>query len=230
HCYEVVNSYDPNIKQVWPHNVEPGFAGYFNYTIYFQNTGTAPAFNIRVADTLDTNLDLNTFEVTGYGHPCLTYVSGYLATFRFNNIMLPDSTSDFDGSIGYVQYRIKPIADIPVGTVIEHTAHIYFDFNEAIVTNTTENEFVNTTSVANRQMQHIQVYPNPGTGMYNITLQTAPSGATTIEAFTMSGVRVAMEQLNTRQATLNLNNQPPGMYLLRLQNELGSEVVKIVKH
>src|SRR5690606_13691284 len=62
HCYPVVNSYDPNIKQVWPHNVEPGFDGYFNYTIYFQNTGTAPAFNIRVADTLDTNLDLNTFE------------------------------------------------------------------------------------------------------------------------------------------------------------------------
>ena len=230
HCYPVVNSYDPNIKQVWPQNVEPGYDGYFNYTIYFQNTGTAPAFNIRVADTLDTNLDLNTFEVTGYSHPCLTYVSGNVATFRFNNIMLPDSTSDFDGSIGYVQYRIKPIADLPVGTVIENTAHIYFDFNDAIVTNTTENEFIITTSVTEQSSQHVQVFPNPGTGLYNVSLHSSATGISMMEVFTLSGVRVLEQSLSNRQTTLDLTNQPPGMYLLRLQNELGSQVVKIVKH
>jgi len=229
HCYPVVNSYDPNIKQVWPHNVEPGFDGYFNYTIYFQNTGTAPAFNIRVADTLDTNLDLNTFEVTGYSHECLTYVSGNVATFRFNNIMLPDSTSDFDGSIGYVQYRIKPTTDLPVGTVIENTAHIYFDFNDAIVTNTTENEYVITTSVADHIKQQVQVFPNPGTGIYNVSLHSKSIGVSMIEIYTLSGVRVLEQSVNSHQTTLDLTNQPPGLYLLRVQNELGSEVVKIVK-
>jgi len=230
HCYTVVNSYDPNIKEVWPHDVEPGFDDYFNFTIYFQNTGTAPAFNIRLADTLDTNLDLNTFEVTGYSHPVLTYLHGNVLTFRFNNIMLPDSTTDLEGSIGYVQYRIKAVEGLPVGTIIENTAHIFFDFNEAIVTNTTQNEFVIITSVTEQAKQQLLVFPNPGTGLYNVSLHSASASISTIEVFSITGVRVTQQPLDSQQTVLDLTHQPPGMYLLRVQNELGSEIVKVVKH
>jgi uncharacterized repeat protein (TIGR01451 family) len=52
-CYKVVNSYDPNMKEVYPVNVLPGYDDWFTYTIHFQNTGNAPAFNIRLRDTLD---------------------------------------------------------------------------------------------------------------------------------------------------------------------------------
>jgi uncharacterized repeat protein (TIGR01451 family) len=65
----VVNSYDPNMKEVYPVNVLPGYDDWFTYTIHFQNTGNAPAFNIRLRDTLDANLDINSFEVRGYSHP-----------------------------------------------------------------------------------------------------------------------------------------------------------------
>jgi Leucine-rich repeat (LRR) protein len=47
-CYQVVNSYDPNMKEVYPVNVLPGYDDWFTYTIHFQNTGNAPAFNIRL--------------------------------------------------------------------------------------------------------------------------------------------------------------------------------------
>jgi len=229
-CYEVTNSYDPNIKQVWPHDVAPGYDDYFNYTIYFQNTGTAPAFNIRLADTLDTNLDLNTFEVTGYSHPVLTYLHGNVLTFRFNNIMLPDSTTDLEGSIGYVQYRIKAVEGLPVGTIIENTAHIFFDFNEAIVTNTTQNEFVIITSANQPQQQLATVFPNPANGQFNVMFTNSYSGTTHMEVYNLSGQRVMQRQVNENQVVVDLTGYPSGMYLLHLRNEHGSEAVKLLKH
>ena len=140
-CYNVVNSYDPNMKEVYPVDVLPGYDDWFTYTIHFQNTGNAPAFNIRLRDTLDTQLDLNTFEVLGYSHPANVGLSGNILTVRFNNIMLPDSTSDYEGSMGYFQYRIKPIGVLLSGSQISNTAYIYFDYNAPIITNTTENNF-----------------------------------------------------------------------------------------
>jgi Leucine-rich repeat (LRR) protein len=140
-CYQVVNSYDPNMKEVYPTNLLPGYDGWFTYTIHFQNTGNAPAFNIRLRDTLDTNLDINTFEALAFSHTATTLLNGNILTVRFNNIMLPDSTTDYEGSMGYFQYRIKPFPNLPIGSQISNTAYIYFDYNSPIVTNTTQNNF-----------------------------------------------------------------------------------------
>jgi uncharacterized repeat protein (TIGR01451 family) len=106
-CYNIVNSYDPNMKEVYPVNVLPSYDDWFTYTIHFQNTGNAPAFNIRLRDTLDANLDANTFEILRLFASANTTISlnGNILTVRFNNIMLPDSTTDYEGSMGYFQYR-----------------------------------------------------------------------------------------------------------------------------
>jgi uncharacterized repeat protein (TIGR01451 family) len=229
HCYEVVNSYDPNIKQVWPLDVNSGFDGYFNYTIYFQNTGTAPAFNIRLADTLDTNLDLSTFQVTNYSHAVLTYLHGNVLTFRFNNIMLPDSTTDLEGSIGFVQYRIKPIAGLPVGTVIENTAHIFFDFNDAIVTNTTLNEYVIPTSVAALAQQgNLMLFPNPASGLFTIEWNNQNT-LSAIEVFNMNGVRVLQKQSNQNREVMDLSTYPAGVYMVRVSNSQYVMQTKLIK-
>lgn len=145
YCYSVINSYDPNMKEVFPIKVEPGYTDWFTYTIHFQNTGAAPAFNIKLIDTLDARLDLETFEVINYSHANHFNLYNRNLSFYFPNIMLPDSTSDEDGSKGFIQFRIKPIAGIENGETIHNTAHIYFDFNEPIVTNTTETRFFECT-------------------------------------------------------------------------------------
>jgi hypothetical protein len=68
-CYLVVNSFDPNVKEVYPPDqVLEGYKDWFTYTIHFQNTGNAPAINIVLADTLDPNFDLETFQVMNYSH------------------------------------------------------------------------------------------------------------------------------------------------------------------
>jgi Leucine-rich repeat (LRR) protein len=162
YCYPVINSYDPNIKEVYPVSVQPGYDGWFTYSIHFQNTGSAPAINIRLADTLDANLDLTTFQLINYSHFNQTTLVGNVLTFRFPGINLPDSLSNPEGSIGFVQYRIKPKPNLLAGSQIHNTAHIYFDYNPAIVTNTAESTFMISTSVFPEASVHsVKVYPNP---------------------------------------------------------------------
>jgi uncharacterized repeat protein (TIGR01451 family) len=229
-CYNVVNSYDPNMKEVYPVNVLPGYDDWFTYTIHFQNTGNAPAFNIRLRDTLDTQLDLNTFEVLGYSHPATVGVSGNILTVRFNNIMLPDSTSDYEGSMGYFQYRIKPTPNLPTGSQISNTAYIYFDYNAPIITNTTENNFefpVSISSIASSENKY-SVYPNPSTGIF--TFKDAKA-IQRVEVYNVMGQEIAVyvgDNTNkvSNQKTINLNGFSKGVYFARIN---GSQVLKLVK-
>jgi uncharacterized repeat protein (TIGR01451 family) len=227
-CYNVVNSYDPNMKEVYPVNVLPGYDDWFTYTIHFQNTGNAPAFNIRLRDTLDTQLDLNTFEVLGYSHPANVGISGNILTVRFNNIMLPDSTSDYEGSMGYFQYRIKPTPNLPNGSQISNTAYIYFDFNAPIITNTTENNFDITVSATNLKLnpESFEIYPNPSTGVF--TIKDAKN-IQRVEVYNVMGQEIAVfagDNTNKVSKQINLSNYSKGIYFAKIN---GSVVIKLVK-
>jgi uncharacterized repeat protein (TIGR01451 family) len=218
-CYPVVNSYDPNYKEVYPTNVEQGFQDWLTYTIHFQNLGDAPAFNIRILDTLDSNLDAQTFEILNASHFNTTTLQNSIINFRFPNIMLPDSASNPSGSQGFVQYRIKPLANLPVGTQIKNTAHIYFDFNPAIVTNTTENNFVTTVgNITLPQIPSIQVYPNPSSGVFMI------SAKANIEVYNLVGELVLTENNAT---SIDLTAAPKGMYFIKLN---GGRIEKLIKN
>jgi len=219
YCYQVVNSYDPNYKEVYPTDVAPLFQDWLTYTIHFQNLGTAPAINIRLLDTLDSNLDAETFEVINYSHyNTVTLMDGIL-DFRFPNILLPDSASNPTASQGFVQYRIKPKANLGAGTQIENTAHIYFDYNPAVVTNTTVNNFI--TTVSNKSLpiaSRLWLYPNPSTGIFNI------SASANIEVYNLIGDLILSENNTT---SIDLTAAPKGMYYVKLN---GGKIEKLIKN
>lgn len=133
-------AYDPNIK------VEQtgwGEQGYFldgqtlEYIVYFQNTGNYFATNVRLEDQLSDQLVASSLEVVSASHEMETILdTDGLLTFYFPNIMLPDSTSDPLGSIGFVKFRIDHASTVEPGDVIENFVDIYFDFNPEITTNT----------------------------------------------------------------------------------------------
>ncbi len=145
---EVQCSYDPNDKLVHPQYLENyALTGEdLVYTIRFQNTGNAEAYDVVIKDEIDPNLDLSTFQYINSSHEAVlsTFLEGNTITFEFRDIFLPDSTTNFDESQGYVMYSIRPYADVEDFTTIENTAEIYFDYNPAIVTNTTENVLLET--------------------------------------------------------------------------------------
>jgi hypothetical protein len=68
--------------------------------------------------------------------------AAHAVSFNFDNIHLPDSISDTNGSSGFVVYEIDQLPYLFPGTPISNKAEIYFDFNPAIVTN----EVLNTIS------------------------------------------------------------------------------------
>ena len=144
---EIRCSFDPNDKLVNPsrNNNFTLFEEDLIYTIRFQNTGNDEAYDIIIRDTLDENLDPTTFRVLSTSHPNSLITSmeaDQFLTFNFENIYLPDSTTNFDASQGYVSYLISPKEGLAEETQIENTASIYFDFNPPIVTNTTESIMV----------------------------------------------------------------------------------------
>lgn len=138
-------SYDPNDKAVEPLHAE----GYTNidteeliFKIRFQNTGNAPAENIQIRDTLSEFLDVNSVQyIVGSHDEFLSFsrIQDRVMVFDFNNIYLPDSTSDLEGSQGFLIYSVFINENVEEGTLIENTANIYFDNNPAVVTNTTKN-------------------------------------------------------------------------------------------
>lgn len=142
-------AFDPNDKLVTPAGY--GVAGAvpidldrFTYTVRFQNTGTDTAFTVVIKDVLDPDLAWESMQVLAASHP-LTVISvdeNGEATFRFDQIMLPDSNVNEPASHGFIRYSIAPIEGAPHGTVITNTADILFDLNAPVTTNTTLNTLV----------------------------------------------------------------------------------------
>ncbi|GAB2707520.1 hypothetical protein GCM10011495_31720 [Hymenobacter frigidus] len=145
-CQPILDSYDPNDKQVVPTGRtaqrytptrEP-----LRYQVRFQNTGNDVAYRVAVVDTLSADLDLRTLQVGAVSHPYRMTLSGHrrpVLTFMFDNIMLPDSASNPAGSNGFVQFSITPKVALPARTRIDNFADIFFDYNEPVRTNTTTN-------------------------------------------------------------------------------------------
>ncbi len=142
-CEPVTSSWDPNEKEVSPKGSGP--QGYIpngtslSYMIHFQNTGTAPAHNILVCDTISNYLDIASLTVVSSCSPVLVFQEGNVIKFKFNDIFLPDSVDNPEGSIGYIAFNINPLPDLAPGTQIKNMAGIYFDYNSAVLTNTTLN-------------------------------------------------------------------------------------------
>jgi uncharacterized repeat protein (TIGR01451 family) len=138
----VTCSYDPNDKQATPagwteqHFITAGEE--LEYRIRFQNTGNAPAFNVRIDDQIDiTRLNLNSFTPIAASHSYSTIVTpDGMVQFVFDNILLPDSVHDEPNSHGWVVYRIRSFDELQPLDVINNTAAIYFDDNEPVITNT----------------------------------------------------------------------------------------------
>lgn len=227
HCFNVVNSYDPNDKQVSPIGIIDTTQEWLTYTIRFQNTGNAPAQHIYILDTLDTNIDESSIQLLAYSHEPLVQVVGNIVRFNFPNINLPDSINDEPNSHGFVQYKVKTKPGLQDGTDIENTAYIYFDFNAPVVTNTT----VNTIDIVNGIQQQtgggaIQVYPNPFST--TITMESSEP-IISVQLFDITGRMVYHANNKGSKVSSDLNFLPYGLYVLEISTAASTERKKIVK-
>ena len=219
--WQVLCAWDPNDKQVSPPGVlNENFtlmSDTLEYLIRFQNTGNDTAFTVVVRDTLDANLDLSTFEILGSSHSMQTEIkSNGAAAFTFNNIMLPDSNVNEPASHGYILYRVRVKPGLPDATPINNTAHIFFDLNPAVVTNTTLNTMVyvlNTGAEENYQTIEVVLYPNPMSTGATLYFSNPDHKLHQLILTDIAGRQVIPEQATSgNQFTIDRNNLAGGVY------------------
>lgn len=230
-CQEVMGSFDPNDKSVKPegiteHHYIPTGAE-LEYRIRFQNTGTDTAFTVVIRDAISNNLDLTSLKVISASHPYEYKVltgNTNLVEWRFRNILLPDSNVNEPQSHGYVKYKIKQKEGLPEKSVIENTADIYFDYNEAVITNTTRSVVFDTVIAGpfvtgNRykvKETTILLHPNPFTE-YAVFKLSGYAGSYDIAIFDMKGIQVKnIPGITNAETEIKRENLQEGIYIYKV--------------
>ncbi|MCP4439690.1 MAG: T9SS type A sorting domain-containing protein [Aureispira sp.] len=230
-CQQNVASYDPNDKTAQPAGYGAAHYIYNNtaidYKIRFQNTGTDTAFNVTILDTISEYLDITSIEMGASSHPYTWTVHNRVLRVHFADIMLPDSNVNEPLSNGFFRYRIEQKPNNPNGTVIENQAAIYFDYNPAVMTNTTfhtigEN-FVSTiiTGIEDVLIEDVavKVYPNPFQEQTTIEVEGGDHQELTLRVYDLMGRMVLQTNATENKIQLQRGNLPQGVYVYRLEGD-----------
>ena len=232
------NSYDPNDKNVFKEqyywnngmyelsDLNVDIQDKLTYTIRFQNTGTAPAQNIYIQDTLSANLDWSTFELLSTSHPMIVnHLGNGILRFEFDNIWLVDSSVSQDLSQGYLTYRITENSNcFIVGSEIKNTAYIYFDWNDPIITNTTYNINLEKWGLNELNNDMLNLFPNPSSGIVNIKSNELIEG---IEVFDLYGKPLYQLNSVSSEYQIDLSSFAAGNYILQAKFATGTVKRKI---
>jgi uncharacterized repeat protein (TIGR01451 family) len=191
------------------------------YTIHFQNNGNDTAHTVIVTDALSPYLDPATVVPGAADHPYTFDLSfDGVMTFKFDNIQLPDSTHDEPGSNGYFNYTVKVRPGLPIGTVIQNTANIYFDFNDAIVTNTVTNTLYDfaTEIETSSTNDAIKVFPNPFTETTTFVIESGLSNEHySFELTDVLGKQVRLVTgINDKQFQISRSGLENGVYFYKI--------------
>jgi uncharacterized repeat protein (TIGR01451 family) len=236
-CGLVRGSYDPNNKIGYPfgvghsHDILPNQE--LEYTINFQNTGTDTAYTVVIRDTLPFDLDIFTVRsgVSSHNYTFKMYGPRILE-WTFDYIMLPDSNVNELESHGFVKFKVNQNADLPIGTVIQNTVGIYFDFNPPIITNTSWHTikesfvFLRVDQIVEEQIP-FKVYPNPTTNLVYIDRKEKEEISILV---TDNLGRVLISKKSNRHITpINLKRFAAGIYYLSINDGKQTTTQKIMK-
>jgi uncharacterized repeat protein (TIGR01451 family) len=223
-------SYDPNEKIVEP--VDPVLPGKeLNYTIHFENLGNDTAYVVYIADTLPEGVDIRSFRMVGSSHPCEAMVGGTLEkpvlAFNFMPIRLPGKKQNPILSKGQVDFKISLRDNVALGSQHRNRAHIYFDRNEPIITNTVVTKVIdpnNTTGVEELKAEiRLLVYPNPNKGSFTVSLPEG-FGNNRIVVGDIQG-RVIKELKANEKSENAISGLQSGLYLIYVE---GLKPVKVM--
>ena len=226
-CSSISIAFDPNEKDVYPSGGI--LAGdWLTYTLHFQNTGTDTASRIVVRDTLNTNLDLPSFEFLASSHSCITQLSGAAVSFVFPHINLPDSLTNEPLSHGWVQFRIRSMKNLGSGTNIRNRASIYFENNPPVATNVTNNVIDIPASVPETPASPgLQILPNPV--LTTVQLWFSEEGEKQICCYDALGRMVQEWKCRARHLEIDTHSLPPGLYFVTLRSSKGISMGKFLK-
>lgn len=235
----VTGSWDPNNKLAYVTNYEtnPAFQlissieanQRIEYVINFQNEGNGPAVNVVVKDLISSDLDISSFELLGVSHNCQVTITGNDANFKFSNIMLPAKVTDEPNSHGFIKFAINAINNLPAGHVIADDAAIYFDFNEAVVTNESEVTMLEPSNIDEVNGTTATIAPNPMNQYATIRLNNNSNDGFKLRVTDVTGRVVSEYITSNNNLVIERNGLSAGMYTYQvIQNNKAVAKGKLV--
>ena len=233
-CMMNIGSYDPNdmhalVDNEWAQTKDIELeTEYVDYLVRFQNTGTDTAFTVRVVSELSSHLDLEGIDILDFSHDFIYQKTNEgLIEMIFDDILLPDSTTNLIKSQGFVKFRIPVKEALVEGNEIQSVADIFFDFNDPVTTNEvllTTNVLTNVKEV---DVPDFYIYPNPVTEVLHIeTEQDLKNGSWTI--FNLLGTEVS-SGLFTDSNTISTLELERGNYIFSAEVNGFKIAMKLVK-
>lgn len=228
-CQENRGAYDPNDKQAMPtghteaNYIEANIP--IEYMIRFQNTGTDTAFNVYIEDQIDPALDIKTLVPGASSHDYrMEQLENGLIRFFFDNIMLPDSNVNEPASNGFIKFSIQQLADNPIGTRIENTAGIYFDFNAPVITNTVyhtigKDFLLVQTQEAELAGIQLRTAPNPMVERAMVTVEGHTLRRAQLHMHDWLGRPVQTFNFQGQQCKIERGELPAGVYFYQVTDD-----------
>ena len=220
-----IGAYDPNMKVVTQNGAEVNTIlndDPLEYVIHFQNVGNDTAFTVVITDTISNLLDLSSLEIIGSSHANYWGIYNRTLQFTFNGINLPDSGTNQLASNGFISYRIKPVANISMGNIINNTAAIYFDVNAPVITNNAPVTLIDVTGLNEDATSVIKVVPNPANQIiYIIGKNNQNQTATVYDAVG----KVVLKSVLNSNLSIDISSLSKGIYFV----EVTGQRVKFVK-
>ncbi|GAB3336936.1 hypothetical protein GCM10027429_20830 [Marivirga atlantica] len=230
---EIVGAIDPNDIVVSPRG--EGTDGWVSadqwltYTIRFQNVGSYYATHVFLESEIDEDLDINALELISSSHPVSVKLVGDSLKAAFYNIMLMDSSTNEVESHGYLQYRIKPTSRFNGGEPIYNQAAIIFDYEAPVITNKLRNTIKYD---GNGSIGRLNVYPNPADNYCIINTDMdyiKYNEGEFLKSYSIKDIygneirKGDFEPI--KEATLQLENIPSGMYFIEAKELSGKRYV-----
>jgi len=108
----------------------------------------------------------------------------------------------------------------PYGTNSAINYWVSWDFAPYVRAN-----FDQSLAVANLSLDGISVYPNPSEGV--VTIENANNDMSVVDVFTIGGQKVMSKEITT-SSSIDLSGNGTGVYLVKVTNENGSMVERVV--
>ena len=201
------------------------------YTILFQNTGTDTINRVVIRDTLSPHLDITSVIPGASSHPYdfEIYDEGILK-ITLDEIQLQPGGSVEEASYGFVKFRIAQRPNIPLGTVIENSAAVFFDYVAPAFTNTVthevgcvslfENCIITDTDDPNFVPGlKIKVYPNPFNESTTFELDGKEFNNVDFKIYDIAGRLLRTEGFKGNIFEFHRGQLSSGLYFYQLETE-----------
>ena len=160
----------------------------------------------------------------------MTIIDEHILRWEFDHINLPDSVHNEPESHGYVQFKIKPVEDLPNGRVVNNSATIIFDYYQYTTTNNTKVE-VKPEFYYDGSSQLV-TFPNPVSDLVYVHYLAEEETPAVITLKTISGQDVYEKNMPFHKGWNNVHLPvravKRGTYILTVKSEYKEANRKIV--